>query len=185
MDLGDIVIGTAISVNGEVYLVQNKQHVKMGRGGAVVKAKLRHLFSGATTERTIKPSDTLIEIELERRPATHLFSDQHGLHFMDTTTFDQFTLPRTIAGSTVQFLKEGQNVTILSADNRPVSCELPIKVDLAVRETPPNVKGNTAQGGSKPAILETGATVSVPLFIKEGDNIRVNTTDGSYVERVK
>lgn len=183
MDLGDIATGTALKLAGETFLVLQQQHVKMGRGGAVVKAKLKNLATGAVIDRTIKPSDPLTTAEVERRPATYLYATAERGVFMDASSFDQFEIPLSSSNQR-PYLKDGAEVTVLWLDDQPVSFELPIKLDLLVVATPPNVKGNTATGGTKPATLETGAVVTVPLFIKEGDTIKVNTTDNSYVERV-
>lgn len=184
MDLGDIRLGTAIDLDGQSFLVVAAQHTKMGRGGAVLKAKLRNLRTGAVIDRTIKPGDTFTEAEVDRSPATFLYADPSNLTFMDKKSYDQFTLPRANLSGQEKYLVDGTDVDVLSVNQQPVSLDLPIKMVFTVKETPPNVKGNTAQGGNKPATLETGAIVSVPLFIKPGDKIRVKTTDGTYVERV-
>lgn len=184
MDLGDIRVGTALTVDGQTYLVVSATHVKMGRGGAVLKSKLKNLKTGGVVDRTLKPNDNYDEADVARAKATYLYADGSGYTFMDSESFEQFTLPADSLGTATKFLAEGTAVDVLTIDSKPVSIELPKKLEFAVVETPPNVKGNTTSGGTKPATLSTGAVVSVPLFINEGDTIRVNTTDGTYVERV-
>lgn len=184
MDLGDIHVGTALTIDGQTYLVQSAIHVKMGRGGAVLKTKLKSVKTGGVVDRTLKPNDSYDEADLSRMKATFLYSDGKGYTFMDGNSFEQFTLGEEVLGGATKFLAEGTAVDALTVDDQPVGIELPKKLEFTVIETPPNVKGNTTSGGTKPATLSTGATVSVPLFINEGDIIRVNTTDGSYVERV-
>lgn len=183
MDLGDIRVGTPLLVDGQTFIVVAASHVKMGRGGAVVKAKLKNIKTQAVTDRTIKPGDTFDEADVARVKATYLYQAGAAYAFMDSTTFEQFELDTNLVGDQVKWLTEGMEVTLVMAESQPAALELPVKIDLEVVETPPGVKGNTAQGGTKPATLITGATVSVPLFIKAGDIIRVNTVDGTYVER--
>jgi len=184
MDLGDIHVGTALAVDGQTYIVVTATHVKMGRGGAVLKTKLKNLKTGSVVDRTLKPNDSYDEADVSRTKATYLYADGKGYTFMDGLSFEQFTLTAEALGSATKFLAEGTVVDVLTIDNEPIGIDLPKKLEFAVTETPPNVKGNTSSGGTKPATLTTGAIVSVPLFINEGDIIRVNTTDGSYVERV-
>lgn len=184
MDLGDIHVGAALAVDGQTYVVISAAHVKMGRGGAVVKAKLKNLKTNAVVDRTLKPNENFDEADVTRAKATYLYSDSREYTFMDSTSFEQFAFPVDALGSTTKFLAEGAAVEVLQIDGQPVSIELPKKMEFEVIDTPPNVKGNTAQGGTKPATISTGAVVNVPLFINQGDMIRVNTTDGSYVERV-
>lgn len=184
MDLRDIYTGSAITLDGAQFIVLKQQHVKMGRGGAVVQAKLRNVATGAVIDRTIRPGDNFAEADVERTSATFLYTDQDAAHFMDATSFEQFSLPLSTLSKQTPYLTDGIEVTVLFVEEQPISVELPKKVDLEVTDTPPNVKGNTAQGGTKPATLSTGLVVNVPLFINVGDTIRVNTDDNSYVLRV-
>lgn len=184
MDLGDISAGSAIKLDNETFSVLKQQHVKMGRGGAVVKAKLKNLKTGAVVDRTIRHGDTFEEADVVRNKATFLYADKEVLSFMDKESFEQFTIDKDSIGDQIQFLIEGTDVDVLYVDDKPTSIELPIKIEFEITDTPPNVKGNTASGGNKPATLSTGAIVTVPLFIKKGDIIRVNTQDGTYVERI-
>jgi elongation factor P len=166
-------------------VVVDYQHSKMGRGGAVLRTKLRNLKTGALVDITFKSSDKFDEAVMERKTCTYLYAegDQHS--FMDSTTFEQFTLSTDEVGPKARFLKEGAEVQILFYEDKPVSVVLPIKIELAVAHTEPGVRGDTAQGGTKPATLETGAVITVPLFVKIGDVLRVNTEEGTYVERAK
>lgn len=185
MDLGDIRVGTPLLIDGQTFIVTAASHVKMGRGGAVVKTKLKNLQTQASVDRTLKPGDTFEEADVTRARATYLYQNGQQYAFMDTTSFDQFELPASLIGDNAHWLVEGTDTTVILSGDQPVAIELPVKMEFVVAETPPGVKGNTAQGGTKQATLATGAVVSVPLFIKAGDTIRVNTTDGTYVERVK
>lgn len=184
MDLADIKDGTAIELDGVSFVVVKAQHAKMGRGGAWVKAKLKNLKTGATIERSIKSGDSFDAADVARTKATYLFSDPTKATFMDKTDYEQFTIDRSAIERQLPYLTEGIDVDVLYVEDEPVGIDLPIKLIYTVAETPPNVKGNTISGGTKIAKIETGATVSVPLFIKTGDTIRVNTQTGEYVERV-
>lgn len=184
MDLGDIKDGSAIEIDGVSFVVVKAQHAKMGRGGAWVKAKLKNLKTGATVERNIKQGDSFDQADVARKKATYLYADSQNATFMNKDDYEQFTIERTSLENQLKFLVEGIDVDILYVDDEPVGVELPIKLEYKVTDTPPNVKGNTVSGGTKPAKIETGTTVSVPLFIKIGDTIKVNTQTGEYVERV-
>jgi elongation factor P len=157
----------------------------MGRGGAVMRTKLRNLKTKSIFDITFKGSDKFDEAPLSRRASSYLYPEDNNLVFMDSESFEQYTIASDVLGDAAKYLKEGATVSILFFDDEPVTVEIPTKVELLVTETDPGVKGDTAQGGSKPATLETGATVSVPLFVKVGDLIRVNTIENTYVERVK
>ncbi len=177
--------GTTIELDGAPHQVINYYHSKMGRGGAVVRTKLKNLKTGATYERSFHGSDKVDEARLQESEATYLYSDDKNLTFMDTQTFDQFTISRETLAESVKYLVEGSNVKISSHEGKPISVLLPIKMDFKVIHTEPGVRGDTAQGGTKPATIETNAVVIVPLFIAIGDIIRVDTRDGSYLERAK
>lgn len=185
MDLGDIRVGTPLLIDGQTFIVTAATHAKQGRGGAVVKTKLKNLQTGASVDRTLKPGDNFDEADVTRTRATFLYQNGQSYAFMDATSFDQFELPTSIIGDATRWLTEGAETTVIMSGEKPVAIELPVKMEFTVTETPPGIKGNTAQGGTKQATIATGTVVTVPLFIKAGDTIRVNTTDGSYVERVK
>ena len=185
LGITDLKTGVSIDLDGTPFMVVEYQHSKMGRSGAVLRTKLRNLKTGATVEMTFKGSDKFDEAVLEKRLCSYLYKEGTTCSLMDTQSFEQFTLTELEIGSKVRFLKEGTDVQILFYEGAPVSVLLPIKVDLMISDTEPGVKGDTAQGGSKPATLETGATISVPLFVKIGDLVKVNTEEGTYVERAK
>lgn len=183
MDLGDIKDGRTIEIDGVAFLVVKSQHAKMGRGGGLVKARLKNLKTGATIERNIKQGDSFTEAEVARQKATYLYADPKAATFMNKDDYDQFTIDRSTIENQLKYLVEGTDVDVLYVSDEPVGLDLPVKLEYRVTDTPPSVKGNTVSGGSKQAKIETGATVSVPLFIKTGDIIRVNTQTGEYVER--
>ena len=185
LGITDLKTGTAIDMQGDPCIVLAYQHSKMGRGGAVLRTKLRNIRTGAVIDITFKGSDKFEEAALERRVSSFLYSEADSYIFMDSTNFEQYHLSTEILGDKIKFLKEGAGVQILFYEDKPVSVELPIKMEFAIAHTEPGVKGDTAQGGSKPATIETGAPITVPLFVKIGDVIRVNTFDGTYVERVR
>lgn len=181
----DLKTGVVIDMDGSPFMVVDYQHSKMGRGGAVMRTKLRNLITNALIDTTFKGSDKFEEAPLDRHVCTYLYAEVDRYVFMDCLNFEQFNLTKSQIGEKASFLKEGCEIQILFYNELPVSVDLPIKVELLVTQAEPGIRGDTAQGGSKPATLETGATITVPLFVKIGDVIRVNTVDGSYVERVK
>lgn len=185
LGITDLKTGVIIDMNGDPFVVVNYQHSKMGRGGAVLRTKLRNLKSGALVDITFKSSDKFEEAIMERRTCTYLYAEGNQHSFMDGQTFEQFTLSEEVLGPKYRFLKEGAEIQILFYEDKPVSLVLPIKMEFEIKHTEPGVRGDTAQGGTKPATLETGAVITVPLFVKIGDIVRVNTEEGTYVERAK
>lgn len=185
LGITDLKTGVAIDMNGDPCVVLTYQHSKMGRGGAVLRTKLRNLKTSAVFDITFKGGDKFEEASLDRRLCSFLYSDGTIYSFMDSTSFEQYELKDDIVGDSKRFLKEGAELQILFYNDQPVSLDLPIKMDFEVTHTEPGIKGDTAQGGSKPATIETGAAITVPLFIKIGEMIRVNTVEGTYVERAK
>jgi len=185
LGITDLKTGTAIVYENAPHVVLKYEHSKMGRGGAVMRTKLRNLITGSQFDITFKGSDKFDEANLQKRACSFLYADGSEFAFMDSTSFEQFNLSKEDLGDKINFLKEGAEVSILFYDEKPVSVELPIKMEFEITHTEPGVKGDTATGGSKPATIETGATITVPLFVKTGDVIRVNTVEGTYVERAK
>lgn len=184
-DTSDFRNGLNLLWNGDLWTIIEFQHVKPGKGGAFVRTKLRNLRSGKVLDNTFRAGEKVETARIERRPHQFLYQDDLGLHFMNTETYEQFSLPQeSVPG--FEFVKEGQVIDILfhAETEQPVSTELPGKVELKVVQTDPGLKGDTATGGSKPATVESGAVVNVPLFIDEGDVISVNTDSGEYVTRV-
>jgi elongation factor P len=184
LSISEIKLGTFITHKGQPYQVIYTQHVKMGRGGANLKTKLRNLLTGQNLEITYSGADKAEEANLEYQKASFLYKDSENFYFMSNDTFEQFNLDKQAVGPAADFLKEGTNVDILVFESKPVAARLPIKMDLKVIECPPGVKGDTAGSASKIVTLETGKEIKAPLFIKEGEIIRVNTETGEYVERV-
>lgn len=185
MSLGNIRIGSVILHQGSPYVVLTTQHVQMGRGGAVLRTKLRNVVNGKVLEETFREGDRIEEADLSRGKATFLYHDDSGSTFMDASSYDQFTLDDATLADQWKFLKEGQEVDVMRFEDKAITAELPKKVELTVKDTPPGVRGDTAQGSvMKEATLETGYVVKVPLFVKPGELIRINTETGEYVERV-
>jgi len=182
----DFKNGLCIDFNGELYTIVEFQHVKPGKGGAFVRTKLKNLKTGKILPNTFNAGVKINIARVERRPYQFLFKDDSGYHFMHNETFDQTFLPEEIINAPA-FLKEGQSVEIMfhAETETPLTCELPPFVELEVVYSEPGVKGDTATNTLKPATLETGAIVNVPLFIEVGEKIRVDTRDNSYSERVK
>lgn len=185
LGITDLKNGTTLLYEGDPHVVLSYEHSKQGRSGAVLRTKLRNIRSGASFDITFKGSDKFDEAPLAKRLSSYLYSQGDLLTFMDSESFEQVEINRDLLGTKALFLKEGAEVQIQFYDEQPVSVELPIKLELAVTDTQPGVRGDTATGGSKPATLETGATITVPIFVKNGDIVRVNTVEGTYVERVR
>lgn len=174
--------GVVIELDGKLYQVIEYQHVKMKRT-ALSRVKLRDIGGGHTVERTFQTDEKFVRVDLEPQPMQYLYNDGNLYYFMDQQTFEQVPLSAEQLGGILNFLKESNSVEVLSYKGEVVSVELPITVELAVTETDPGFKGDTATAGSKPAKLETGYTIHVPLFINEGDVVKVDTRSGTYLER--
>lgn len=180
---GDLKKGVTFEFEGQPCALVDWQHVKIGRGGAIVRMKLRNLRTGALFDRTCDAGDKFKRVDLERSTVTYQYQDGDQYHFMDTTTYDDVVLTRAQLGEAVNYLIDNLELDLILLDGSPISVELPEKVVLRVDYTEPGFKGDTATGGTKPATTETGLVVQVPLFISTGDMIRINTTTGAYVER--
>ena len=174
--------GMKIEVDGAPYAIVDFQHVKPGKGGAFVRTKLKHLRLGTVIDRTFRAEEKVPLVNFEEKRMQFLYRDDR-FHFMDLETYDQIALSEDEVGDARQFLQENTEVEVLYVDGAPIGIELPNFVDLVVVKTEPGVRGDTASGGSQPATLETGAVVSVPLFINEGDVLRVDTRTGAYISR--
>jgi len=176
--------GLKIELDGKPYIMVDFLHVKPGKGGAFVRTKLRNLATGAVIERTFRSGEKVERPDLEEKEMQYLYRDDDGYQFMDMETFDQVFITSDQVGDSADYLKEGLELTVLYHDNQPISLELPNFVELKIIETKPGVKGDTASGGSKPAKLETGLVVQVPLFLGEGEVLRIDTRTGEYIERI-
>jgi elongation factor P len=177
--------GMALNVDGNLVTIVEFQHVKPGKGGAFVRSKLKNVLTGAVVEKTWRAGEKVEEVRLERLPMQFLYRDGDMFHLMDPKTFDQMTLAADLFGDREELLKENEVVTVLMHGERPLLVEIPNFVELTVTETEPGFRGNTATGALKPARLETGATVSVPLFINQGDVLKIDTRTRTYVERAR
>ena len=183
--ISNIKQGTTCKIGAEPYEVIWTQHVQMGRGGAILRLKIKSLASGKVLEKTLKGSDTLDETDLTRSKVNFLYADQSGCHFMDNETYEQFSFDSNKIGRKKNFLKEGTQVILLKSDNQPLTIQLPVKMNFKITYTPDGVRGDTAQGKvTKMAEIETGYSLQVPLFVKQDDIIKINTETGEYVERV-
>jgi elongation factor P len=176
--------GSAIRVEGKRFTILYFQHVKPGKGGAFVRTRLRNIDTGAVVERTFRAGEKLESVRTESRPMSYLYREGDLLYFMDARTYEQIAVPLEAVGEAVGYVVPGGVVSVLEADGEVVSVEPPAHVDLEVAETDPGLKGDTATGGSKPATLETGLVVQVPLFVNAGDRVRVDTRTNEYLTRV-
>ncbi len=183
LNFNEIKMGRVIKVNGDPYIIIKTDHHKMGRGGAVLKVKCRNLINGNVLEQTYQGAEKAEEADTETKKANFMYKDKDEAYFMDNASYEQFNLPLEEIGEAVNFLKDGVDVDVLYFESRPVSVRLPIKMDFKVVSAPPGVKGNSAGNVNKQIEIETGAKINVPMFINEGDMIRINTDTGEYVER--
>ncbi|PSF36607.1 elongation factor P [Aphanothece hegewaldii CCALA 016] len=179
----DFRSGVTIELDGSVWRVVEFLHVKPGKGSAFVRTKLKNVQSGNVVERTFRAGETVPQASIEKRTMQHTYKEGDQYVFMDMETFEEATLAPNKIGDRVKFIKEGMEVNIVFWNEQVLEVELPTSVILEVTETDPGVKGDTATGGSKPAIVETGAQIMVPLFISIGERIKVDTRDGSYLGR--
>ena len=184
IETGAIKKGMTIELDGSLYKILILKHIKIARGSAQVRMKLRNITEGHTIERTFQAGERFAVARLERQEAQFLYRDGDLFHFMYTDTFDQSPVSSELLEDVVGYLLEGMTMDLILHGEVPIGVELPTTVDLRVTETDPGYKGDTAQGGTKPATLETGLTVNVPLFVNEQDTIKVDTRTGEYQERV-
>ncbi|NLV35886.1 MAG: elongation factor P [Clostridiaceae bacterium] len=180
---GEFRNGATFELDEQVFQVVEFQHVKPGKGAAFVRTRLKNVITGATVERTFTPTDKMPKAHIERKDMQYLYNDGDLFYFMDTETYEQIPINKETIGDTFKFVKENMTVKILSYKGNVFGIEPPTFVELEVVETEPGYKGDTATGASKPAVLETGATVKVPLFVNQGDIIRIDTRIGEYMER--
>jgi len=180
---GEFKNGVTFELEGQVYQVVEFQHVKPGKGAAFVRTKLKNVITGATVEKTFSPTDKMPKAQIERKDMQYLYNDGDLYYFMDTDTYEQIPLSKETIGDALKFVKENMIVKILSFKGNVFGIEPPTFVELEVTETEPGFKGDTATGATKPATVETGAVVKVPLFINQGDMIRIDTRTGEYLER--
>jgi len=179
--------GTCVKIDGQPYVILKTQHAHMGRGGATLKLKVKNLITAGVLEKAFKGDDKIEQADTEHRRATFLYADTNrdSIAFMDAETYEQLDLNLEVVEEYLGYLKEGSEVNILFFEGAPIGVEVPAKVELKVTEAAQGVRGDTAQGSvTQPITLETGLVIAAPLFVKEGDIVRVNTERGEYVERV-
>jgi elongation factor P len=183
IDVTDARKGATFELDGKLFTVIEFQHIKIGRGSAQVRLKMRDIRAGHTTERTFQSGDRLKDVQVMQRPAQYLYQQDELYYFMDQDTFDQVPMNAEQLGDSLNYLKEEMIVQLSMYEGDALGIDLPLSVELEIAETGPSFKGNTAQGGTKPAVMETGITVQVPMFLNTGDIIKVDTRTGNYQER--
>jgi len=183
--MSDLKKGLRIELDGTPYRITDYQHVKPGKGAAFVRCKIKSLLNGKVIDKTFHAGDKCEQPNLDNRKMQYLYNDGEFFQFMDTENYEQIALTPDQVGDNEKFLLDGMIVDILFHNEKAISIELPLSVELVITETAPNFKGDTSSGGKKPATLETGAVVNVPYHILEGDKIKVDTREGEYMEKVK
>ena len=176
--------GVTFTLDGQLFQVLEYTHNKQGRGNATIRLRLRNLLTGANIDKSFQSGSRVEDIRLDHRVVQYLYHDGNLYHFMDTETYEQTALSADKLGDDVHFLKDGSQLKLSTYDGKPVNVELPVTVELKIVESLPGVKGDTATGATKPATLETGYTLQVPLFVNQGDTVRVDTRTGEYLTRV-
>lgn len=181
---GDFKNGVTVEIDGNIYQILEFQHVKPGKGAAFVRTKLKNIISGGVVEKTFRPTEKFPKAHIDRKDMQYLYRDGYLFNFMDVETYDQIALNEDVVGDSLKFVKENEVVKICSHNGNVFSVEPPLFVELAITETEPGFKGDTAQGATKPATVETGAIVMVPLFVEQGDVLKIDTRSGEYLSRV-
>ncbi len=181
---GDFKNGVTLEIEGNIYQILEFQHVKPGKGAAFVRTKLKNIINGGAVEKTFRPTEKFPKAHIERKDMQYLYSDGELFHFMDVETYDQIALNEDAIGDSLKFVKENEMVKICSHNGNVFAVEPPLFVELAIIETEPGFKGDTATGATKPATVETGAVVYVPLFVENGDVLKIDTRTGEYLSRV-
>ena len=181
---GDFRNGVTIEVDGNIFQIIEFQHVKPGKGAAFVRTKLKNIINGGVVEKTFRPTEKFENAHIDRKEMQYLYADGDLFTFMDTETYDQISLNRDTVGDALKFVKENEVCKVCSHNGSVFAVEPPLFVELEITDTEPGFKGDTATGASKPATVETGAVVSVPLFVNQGDKIKIDTRTGEYLSRV-
>jgi elongation factor P len=185
VDTADFKNGLSIMLENDIYTIVWFQHHKPGKGGAVMRTKLKNLRTGSVVDRTFNAGEKFEQAVLERYPMQYLYQQDDEYVLMHPETFDQINIPAATFGDSIKYLKDGMEVNVVEHDGKILGAEVPYFVELEVTDTDPGVKGDTASGGSKPATLETGAVIQVPFFVQIGDKVKVDTRSDTYLERVK
>ena len=181
---GDFRNGVTLEIEGNVYQILEFQHVKPGKGAAFVRTKLKNIINGGVVEKTFRPTEKFPQARIDRVEMQYLYSDGDLFHFMNTETYDQIALNAEDIGDSLKFVKENEMVKVCSYNGNGFAVEPPLFVELEITDTEPGFKGDTATGATKPATVETGAVVNVPLFVDQGDKIKIDTRTGEYLSRV-
>lgn len=184
IETNDFRVGSAFEMDGKLLTIVTVDHIKMARAGAVIKAKLRNIRDGAIFEQSFRSGEKYKTVRIEKSAASYLYNDGDLWYFMDAATFEQVALDWHMVSDVLPLLREGGAANLLRYEDTVIGCELPITVELEITETDPGHKGDTVSGATKPARLESGATIHVPMFVNQGDRIRVDTRTGNYMERV-
>ncbi|GAA5166722.1 MULTISPECIES: elongation factor P [Amycolatopsis] len=180
----DLKNGLVLNLDGQLWSVVNFQHVKPGKGGAFVRTTLKHVLSGKVVDKTFNAGTKVETATVDRRNMTYLYNDGADFVFMDGETYDQITVPREVVGDAANYLLENTEVQVAVHEGAPLYVELPTSVELVIQHTDPGLQGDRSTGGTKPATLETGAEIQVPLFVTTGEKVKVDTRDGRYLGRV-
>ncbi len=184
IEVNNLRKGVTFELEGELYKVLDYHHIKVARGGATIRVKVRDLRSGATIEKTFNSGDRVQDIRLEKRDVQYLYSDGNLYHFMDTETYEQPVLSADLLGDAVSYLTDSMTLSLLTYEGESIDVDLPVTVELEVVDAEPGFAGDTAQGATKEVTVSTGLKVQTPLFVEVGDVIRIDTRDGSYLTRV-
>ncbi len=185
IDTGDFKNGVSVLIDGDIFTIVWFQHHKPGKGGAVMRTKLKNLRTGGVVDKTFNAGEKFEQAILERYPMSYLYSQDDEYILMHPETYEQIAVPRSAFGDSVKYLKDGMEVNVIEHNDKILGAEVPFFVELEVVDTAPDVRGDTASGGGKPATLETGAVITVPFFVKVGEKVKVDTRVDSYLERVK
>ena len=181
---GDFKNGLTVEIEGNVFQILEFQHVKPGKGAAFVRTKLKNIINGGVVEKTFRPTEKFENAHIDRKEMQYLYNDGDLYYIMDTETYDQIAVNNDTVGDSLKFVKENENVKLSSYQGSVFAIEPPLNVELEITETEPGFKGDTATGATKPAIVETGAQVMVPLFVESGEKIKIDTRTGDYLSRV-
>ena len=181
---GDFKNGLTVEIEGNIYQILDFQHVKPGKGAAFVRTKLKNIINGGVVEKTFRPTEKFETAHIDRKDMQYLYTDGDLYNFMDMETYDQLAVNADVVGDSLKFVKENETVKVISHQGNVFAIEPPITVELRVTETEPGVKGDTATGATKPAIVETGAQIMVPLFVNQDDVLKIDTRTGEYLSRV-
>lgn len=181
---GDFRNGVTLEIEGQIFQIVEFQHVKPGKGAAFVRTKLKNIINGGVVEKTFRPTEKFPQARIDRVDMQYLYSDGDLYHFMNVETYDQIALSQDDIGDALKFVKENEMVKVCSHNGKVFAVEPPLFVELEITDTEPGFKGDTAQGATKPATVETGAVVYVPLFVNQGDVIKIDTRTGEYLSRV-